>query len=65
MPAYLLVSRDESALISSIRSDWNGGLPFTILYNTRGEMVYFREGKFVTQALRAEIARTIPAKPEK
>src|SRR6476661_3319582 len=30
MPAYLLKVADESAVISSITKDWNGGLPFTI-----------------------------------
>ncbi len=36
MPTYLLTSADENTLISSIAKDWNGGLPFTILYNENG-----------------------------
>ncbi len=55
MPAYLLVSEDESALIASIAKDWSGGLPFTILYNEKGEMIYFKQGKFKTAELREKI----------
>ena len=57
MPAYLLVSEDESALISAIAKDWSGGLPFTILYNEKGEMVYFRQGKIKPEVLQAEIEK--------
>ncbi|HEX9962128.1 MAG TPA: TlpA disulfide reductase family protein, partial [Pyrinomonadaceae bacterium] len=45
MPTYLLTSADENTLISSIAKDWNGGLPFTILYNEKGEITYLRQGK--------------------
>ncbi len=57
MPAYLLVSEDESTLISAIAKDWSGGLPFTILYNAKGEIVYFRQGKVKPEVLRAEIEK--------
>ena len=57
MPAYLLVSEDESTLISTIAKDWSGGLPFTILYNEKGEIVYFRQGKVKVDVLRAEIEK--------
>ena len=52
MPAYLLVSEDESALIAAIAKDWSGGLPFTILYNEKGEMVYFKQGKIDPEILK-------------
>lgn len=55
MPAFLLKSEDESALISLITKDWSGGLPFTILYNAKGEIAYFKQGKFKPDVLRAEI----------
>ncbi|HSK74290.1 MAG TPA: TlpA disulfide reductase family protein, partial [Pyrinomonadaceae bacterium] len=55
MPAYLLVSEDESVLIASIAKDWSGGLPFTILYNEKGEMAFFRQGKVKLEDLRMEI----------
>lgn len=55
MPAYLLVSSDESAIISTIAKDWSGGLPFTVLYNDKGEMAYFRQGKVQVGLLRSEL----------
>ena len=55
MPTYLLVSEDESALISTIAKDWSGGLPFTILYDEKGELAYFHQGKIKTEVLRAKI----------
>lgn len=62
MPAYLLVTADESAVISSITKDWQGGLPFTLLYNEKGEIAYFRQGKVKSDLLRAEINKTLEAK---
>ena len=55
MPTYLLVSEDESAVIGSISKEWSGGLPFTILYNEKGELIYFKQGKFKTIELREKI----------
>ena len=52
---YLLVSEDESAVIGSISKEWSGGLPFTILYNEKGELIYFKQGKFKTVELREKI----------
>ena len=59
MPAYLLLSEDESALIGSITKDWSGGLPFTILYNPKGELVYFHQGKVKLETLKAEIEKSL------
>lgn len=59
MPTYLLKTGEESATISSIAKDWRGGLPFTILYNERGEMSYMRQGKVVPAVLRAEIGKLL------
>ena len=59
MPTYLLLSEDESALISSVTKDWSGGLPFTILYNTKGELVYFHQGKVKLETLKAEIDKSL------
>lgn len=60
MPAFLLVSDDENALISTIARDWSGGLPFTILYNEKGEVAYFTEGKIKPTVLRKEVEKLIP-----
>ena len=57
MPTYLLVSADENTLISSIAENWSGGLPFTILYNAKGEITYIRQGKVSPEALKREIEK--------
>jgi len=62
MPAYLLKVADESAVISSITKDWNGGLPFTILYNEKGEIAFFKQGKVKIDALKVEIDKLQPTK---
>ena len=59
MPAYLLKTADESALISSISKIWSGGMPFTALYNTKGELAYFREGKVVMGTMREELNKLV------
>jgi thiol-disulfide isomerase/thioredoxin len=59
MPTYLLTSADENTLISSIAKDWNGGLPFTILYNEKGEISYLRQGKVNHETLKGEIEKTL------
>lgn len=64
MPSYLLVSENESDLITSIAKDWTGGMPFTILYNPNGDIAYFRQGKVRTDILRSEIDKLAgPSKP--
>ena len=57
MPSYLLKTPSEEAAISSVSKSWQGGLPFTILFNGQGETVYFIQGKFKTELLRAEIEK--------
>ena len=63
MPAYLLKTADESAVISSISKSWAGGMPFTALYNTKGELAYFREGKVVMATLREELNKLVAPAP--
>ena len=64
MPTYLLTSADENTLISSIDKDWSGGLPFTILYNEKGEITYLRQGKVKHETLKSEIEKTLSEKIE-
>ncbi len=59
MPTYLLTSADENTLISSVAKDWSGGLPFTILYNEKGEITYLRQGKVNHETLKDEIEKTL------
>ena len=59
MPAFLLKTADESAVISSIAKDWSGGLPFTILYNEKGEIAFFRQGKVKVDMMKTEIEKLL------
>lgn len=59
MPGYLLVSANEDAMISSVSKDWSGGLPFTVLYNEKGEVAYLRQGKVKPDVLRVEIDKIL------
>ncbi len=59
MPSYLLKTPSEETAIASVSKDWQGGLPFTILFNEKGESIYLKQGKFDTAFLRAEIEKTL------
>lgn len=56
-PAYLLTTPDESAAIGLVSQDWQGALPFTILFNAQGETIYSKQGKFQADVLVAEIEK--------
>jgi len=62
MPAYLLKTQDEEAAIASIAKDWRGGMPFTILFDEKGELVYNRQGKIEPEILRNQIDKLLPGK---
>lgn len=63
MPAYLLKTEDEQAAIAAISKNYSGGLPFTILFNGKGESVYFRQGKIKTDILRQQIEKLTKENP--
>ncbi len=63
MPAYLLNTDNEEAAIGSVSKDWQGGLPFTLLLNEKGEIVYSRQGKVIIEALRTEIENLMTSQP--
>ncbi len=65
MPAFLLTTQNEDAVIASVSKDWQGGLPFTILYNANGETAYARMGKVKIDILRTEIEKLVKSEPEK
>ncbi len=62
MPSYLLKTTNEDAVISAVSKDWQGGLPFTILYDANGKAVYSRMGKVKIDVLRGEIEKMMPKK---
>lgn len=63
MPAYLLSTENEEEAIASVSKDWQGGLPFTVLLNEKGEITYLRQGKVITEVLRAEIEKLTATQP--
>ncbi len=56
-PAYLLKTSDADAAIDLVSKDWQGALPFTILFNAQGEAIYSKQGQFKTDVLAAEIEK--------
>jgi len=65
MPAYLLKTDNEEAAIASVTKDWQGGLPFTVLLNEKGEIVYIRQGKIKAEIVRSEIDKILPIEAAK
>jgi thiol-disulfide isomerase/thioredoxin len=64
MPAYLLKSEDETAAANIVSEKWQGGLPFTVLFDTDGKEIYSRQGRFNTAVLRGKIESVISAKSQ-
>jgi len=62
MPAYLLKADDEGEAITMVAPDWQGGLPFTILYGTDGKVEYFRQGKVKLDVLMPTLDRLLGVK---
>lgn len=60
MPTFLLKTEDDQIAIKAVAKDWNGGLPFTILYNPDGSIAYFRQGPINLDIIRPEINKVIP-----
>ena len=60
MPAYLLVTADEEAAIAAVSKDWNGALPLTILFDEKGGVAYFRQGKVKMDLLRSALGKMFP-----
>ena len=59
MPTYLLKTPDETVAIAAVAKDWQGGLPFTILYDKSGEIAYFRQGKIRLDTVKAELQKLL------
>ena len=62
MPAYVLKTADEAAVIPNVSKEWHGGMPFTILYHPKGNAVYERQGKVKLEVVRPEIEKLITTK---
>ena len=59
MPAYLLNVNDPEPAIMAIDPKWNGSLPATFLYNSKGEVVYKHLGRVDANELRAAIDKLV------
>ncbi len=59
MPAYLLYTSNENEVIGAISKDWSGGLPFTVLYNEKREVVFTKQGKINPEILTATIKNMV------
>ena len=60
MPSYLLVTDNEEAAMGVVSKDWTGGLPFTILYDAKGGVLYSRQGKVKIDVLKAALLKSVP-----
>jgi thiol-disulfide isomerase/thioredoxin len=61
MPAYLLITPDETAAIAAVSKDWAGGLPFTVLFAPDGTLAYQRQGLIKHDVVTAEIEKLLSA----
>ena len=59
MPAFLLKAQDDDAAIASVSKEWSGALPLTILYDSSGKQIYYRQGKVKIEIVRAEIDKLL------
>jgi len=55
-----LKTQDEQAAIASISKNYQGALPFTILFDGKGEIAYTKQGKIDAAVLRGEIEKLLP-----
>jgi thiol-disulfide isomerase/thioredoxin len=64
MPAFLLKPRNDETAIMMVSKNWHGGLPFTILFNEKGETIYFREAKVKIDILRGHLEKLTAVQAE-
>jgi thiol-disulfide isomerase/thioredoxin len=44
-PTFLKAQDDDNAFITTLHPEWSGALPATFVYDARGRLRYFHEGK--------------------
>jgi hypothetical protein len=59
MPAYLLKTEDENTLLGEISNEWQGGLPFTLLYSADGKIFHALNGKMRYQRMKDQIEKSL------
>jgi len=65
MPAFLLKTQNEEAAIASVSKEWKGGMPYTVLFDEKGLIVYDRQGIVDALKLRGEIDKLLPKQTAK
>ncbi|MEZ5429520.1 MAG: TlpA disulfide reductase family protein [Pyrinomonadaceae bacterium] len=55
MPAYLLYTNKENEVIGSIDKNWSGGLPFSVLYDEKSNLVFTKQGKIDPKVISTKI----------
>jgi thiol-disulfide isomerase/thioredoxin len=65
MPNYILSVSDPEPAIKSIDPAWDGALPATFLYDSKGEVVYKHFGRVNAVELRAAIEKTVGNEEQK
>jgi thiol-disulfide isomerase/thioredoxin len=60
MPTYLLVTTNEEAAMAIVSRQWTGGLPFTILFDPKGGVLYSRQGKVKMDVLKSALIKSVP-----
>ncbi len=61
MPTYLLVTPDEEAAIATVSKEWAGALPLTVIYDPKGAVAYFRQGRVKPEDVRIELNKLLTA----
>lgn len=59
IPAYLLHTSNEAEQLGMIFKDWKGNLPLTVLFDSRGNIAYSRNGKLRHEAVTGEINKLL------
>ena len=62
MPAYLLNVPDPEPAITAVDPKWQGDLPATILYDTKGEVAFKHFGRVDPAELRSAIEKLVNSK---
>src|SRR5215470_487838 len=62
MPAYLLNVPDPEPAITAVDPKWQGDLPATILYDTKGEVAFKHFGRVDLAELRSAIEKLVNSK---
>jgi thiol-disulfide isomerase/thioredoxin len=60
MPSYLLTTDNEEAAMAVVSKDWTGGLPYTVLFDSKGAIAYSRQGKVKLDVLKTALMRSVP-----